>query len=114
MYSYIQSAPFYDVKFYPYTPPGVDPVFAVTGDRSVSIPLVSSRCGAESFKTVVCRVVLARDNAIEIIRWFKDDDDAVSISFVRHVCGLLILCVLFKRHHSTALLGCKSRRRVIH
>ena len=39
MYSFF-SAPWYDVKFYPYTPAGVDPVFAVVGDRDVCPPLL--------------------------------------------------------------------------
>jgi len=52
---------------------------------SVYLP-VSTVCDAESVKTVVCRAVLARDNAIEILRWFKDDDDAVSTSFLVMVC----------------------------
>ncbi|KAH7379516.1 WD40-repeat-containing domain protein [Pyrenochaeta sp. MPI-SDFR-AT-0127] len=49
----------YDVKFYPYTPPGVDPVFAV--------------CGG-SF-TIICRCVLEKNSAIEILRWFDNDQD---------------------------------------
>lgn len=60
------ATPWYDVKFYPYTPAGVDPVFAVVGDRD----------------TVVCRCVLEKDKAIEIIRWFKDDDENASLNSV--------------------------------
>jgi len=33
-------AQFYDVEFYPYTVPGVDPVFAVTGRANVRTFLV--------------------------------------------------------------------------
>lgn len=49
----------YDVQFYPYTPPGVDPVFAVTGGR----------------QTFVCRPVLERDNSVEVLREFLDEDE---------------------------------------
>ncbi|KAH7053356.1 WD40-repeat-containing domain protein [Macrophomina phaseolina] len=49
----------YDVQFYPYTPPGVDPVFAVTGGRH----------------TFVCRPVLERDNSVEFLREFLDEDE---------------------------------------
>ncbi|KAF2489319.1 WD40 repeat-like protein [Lophium mytilinum] len=52
--------PWFDAKFYPYTPPGVDPVFAVVGDRD----------------TVVCRCVLEKGNSIEVLLWFKDEEEA--------------------------------------
>jgi len=32
----------YDVQFYPYTPPGVDPVFAVTGRANVGVLFIDS------------------------------------------------------------------------
>ncbi|EDU44240.1 hypothetical protein PTRG_11190 [Pyrenophora tritici-repentis Pt-1C-BFP] len=42
----------YDVEFYPYTAPGVDPVFA----------------------TIICRCVLGKNDTIEILRWFEDEE----------------------------------------
>ncbi|KAF2091681.1 WD40 repeat-like protein [Saccharata proteae CBS 121410] len=47
-----------DVQFYPYTPPGEDPVFAVTGGRN----------------TLVCRPVLKQDRAVEILQDNRDDE----------------------------------------
>ncbi|KAF2835213.1 WD40 repeat-like protein [Patellaria atrata CBS 101060] len=47
-----------DVKFYPYTKPGVDPVFAVVGGRDV----------------VVCRPTLDKNEPIQILRWFSDPE----------------------------------------
>ncbi|KAF2475684.1 WD40 repeat-like protein [Lindgomyces ingoldianus] len=72
--------PWFDVKFYPYTPPGADPVFAVTGGCN----------------TVICRCVLQKENSIEIIRWFKDDDEDValnSIEWSRAANGDPLVCV---------------------
>lgn len=60
------ATPWYDVKFYPYTSAGVGPVFAVVGDRD----------------TVVCRCVFEKGKAIEVIRWFKDDDENASLNSV--------------------------------
>ncbi|KAG9385665.1 hypothetical protein A1F94_002415 [Pyrenophora tritici-repentis] len=48
----------YDVEFYPYTAPGVDPVFAV--------------CGGPF--TIICRCVLGKNDTIEILRWFEDEE----------------------------------------
>ncbi|ENI02283.1 hypothetical protein COCC4DRAFT_146150 [Bipolaris maydis ATCC 48331] len=45
-------AQFYDVDFYPYTAPGLDPVFA----------------------TIVCRCILDKNGTIEILRWFEDEE----------------------------------------
>jgi polycomb protein EED len=59
-----ETAAWYDVKFYPYTPPGVDPVFAVVG-------------GCD---TVICRCVLQKETSIEILQWFKDEDKAVVLN----------------------------------
>ncbi|KAF2734581.1 WD40 repeat-like protein [Polyplosphaeria fusca] len=56
-------AAWYDVKFYPYTTPGEDPVFAVTGNTN----------------TVICRCVLDKENCIEILRWWVDDDDDATL-----------------------------------
>ncbi|KAL1640732.1 hypothetical protein SLS58_006746 [Diplodia intermedia] len=52
------------VDFYPYTPPGKDPVFAVTGGQ----------------QTFVCRPSLDRDNAIEIIREFRDEEKDLELN----------------------------------
>ncbi|KAI9714684.1 MAG: hypothetical protein M1812_006349, partial [Candelaria pacifica] len=51
--------PLYGVQFYPYTPPGVDPIFAVTGDR----------------ETIICRPLPEKSKGVERIRWFRDDDE---------------------------------------
>ncbi|KAH7552338.1 hypothetical protein BM1_09200 [Bipolaris maydis] len=51
-------AQFYDVDFYPYTAPGLDPVFAV--------------CGGPF--TIVCRCILDKNGTIEILRWFEDEE----------------------------------------
>ncbi|KAK3061546.1 hypothetical protein LTS18_005956 [Coniosporium uncinatum] len=48
----------YDVSFYPYTAPGVDPIFAVCGDRH----------------TFVCRTAPGKETAIETLQWFEDED----------------------------------------
>ncbi|MCJ1356341.1 MAG: hypothetical protein MMC33_006336 [Icmadophila ericetorum] len=55
---------FFDCKFYPYTPPGVDPVFALVGKT----------------ETIVCRPVEAADSGVEIIRWFHEEDEAANIN----------------------------------
>ncbi|CBX90838.1 hypothetical protein LEMA_P058720.1 [Plenodomus lingam JN3] len=55
--SRFNAAPCYDVDFYPYTLPGVDPVFAVCGDHY----------------TLICRCVLEKDSTIEVLRWFEHD-----------------------------------------
>ena len=34
---------FYSVKFYPYTEPGIDPVFAIVGGKFVSISCIPTR-----------------------------------------------------------------------
>ncbi|KAL6173345.1 hypothetical protein ACJQWK_00901 [Exserohilum turcicum] len=54
----LSATQFYDVDFYPYTAPGLDPVFAVCGGPFV----------------VVCRCLLDKNNAIEILQWFEDDE----------------------------------------
>ncbi|KAF2180561.1 WD40 repeat-like protein [Zopfia rhizophila CBS 207.26] len=56
----------YDVKFYPYTPPGVDPVFAVTGGCN----------------TIICRCVLQKESCIEVLRVYKDEDTDAALNSV--------------------------------
>ncbi|KAL9049950.1 MAG: hypothetical protein Q9162_006922 [Coniocarpon cinnabarinum] len=48
----------YDIKFYPYSPPGAAPVFALTGDVNV----------------IVCRVQPESEGGVEVLRWFQDKD----------------------------------------
>ncbi|KAI9693122.1 MAG: hypothetical protein M1822_005118 [Bathelium mastoideum] len=70
----------YDVKFYPYLAAGEDPVFAVTG-------------GAQTF---VCRAIYQKDNAIEILRWFKDDNADVqlnSLAWTKSLKNEPLVCV---------------------
>ncbi|RII06573.1 hypothetical protein CUC08_Gglean009799 [Alternaria sp. MG1] len=52
-------AQFYDVNFYPYTAPGLDPVFAV--------------CGGPF--TIICRCILGKNSTVEILRWFQDEEN---------------------------------------
>lgn len=56
--SKLSTTQFYDVDFYPYTAPGLDPVFAV--------------CGGPF--TIICRCVLDKNGTIEILRWFEDEE----------------------------------------
>ncbi|KAL6711073.1 hypothetical protein ACN47E_006948 [Coniothyrium glycines] len=51
----------YDVKFYPYTLPGVDPVFAVCGDNFI----------------IVCRCLLDKRNAFENLLELRYEKDSV-------------------------------------
>ncbi|KAI9774607.1 MAG: hypothetical protein M1840_002856 [Geoglossum simile] len=51
--------PLYDVKFYPYTLPGVDPFFAVVGGQD----------------TIVCRPSPEKEKGVEIVRWFRDENE---------------------------------------
>lgn len=60
--SRFNAAPCYDVDFYPYTLPGVDPVFAVCGDHY----------------TLICRCLLQKDSTVEVIRWFEYDEPQAS------------------------------------
>lgn len=48
----------YDAQFYPYTPPTVDPVFAVVRGRNA----------------IVYRPLLEKDKGVEVLRGFEDDD----------------------------------------
>ncbi|MCJ1378345.1 hypothetical protein MMC17_001442 [Xylographa soralifera] len=52
-----EATQFFGCQFYPYTLPGVDPVFATVGKR----------------ETIVCRPRTGDESGIDIIRWFKDD-----------------------------------------
>ncbi|KAF1945010.1 WD40 repeat-like protein [Clathrospora elynae] len=57
--SKLSSTQFYDVEFYPYTPPGVDPVFAVCGGHLV----------------LICRCIRKKNDTIEILRIFEDEEN---------------------------------------
>ncbi|KAF2125082.1 WD40 repeat-like protein [Dothidotthia symphoricarpi CBS 119687] len=57
--SKLNAVQIFDVKFYPYAPPGVDPVFAICGGTHV----------------IICRCVLEKNHTIEILRWMEDEDD---------------------------------------
>ncbi|KAF1948840.1 WD40 repeat-like protein [Byssothecium circinans] len=61
----LEQIQWYDVKFYPYTSPGGDAVFAVVGSRLV----------------VVCRCVNKADSTIEVLRQFEDESPAANGSF---------------------------------
>lgn len=56
------AGPCYDVEFYPFTMPGVDPVFAVCGDNY----------------TVIGRCVLKKDSTVDVIRWFEHQEPQAS------------------------------------
>ncbi|KAF2019386.1 WD40 repeat-like protein [Aaosphaeria arxii CBS 175.79] len=53
-----ETTTWYDIKFCPYTQSGKPPVFAVTGASN----------------TVICRCIPSEDDAIEVLRWFQDED----------------------------------------
>jgi polycomb protein EED len=57
---------FYDCKFYPYTKPGVDPVFAVVGSR----------------ETRICRPWSSSGGGIEVLTTFEDADPTVVLNSV--------------------------------
>ena len=69
---------FFDCKFYPYTPPGVDPVFALVGKTEVRTYITTTLGQSLScfflHQTIVCRPVEAADSGVEIIRWFHEED----------------------------------------
>ncbi|CZT00469.1 related to `extra sex combs` protein (WD-40 repeat family protein) [Rhynchosporium graminicola] len=76
------SADFWSVKFYPYTEPGVDPVFAVVGGKRI----------------LVCRPPSGKDNtSIEVIQEILDEEDDIehyACAWSRDVeTGLPLLCV---------------------
>ncbi|MCJ1251397.1 hypothetical protein MMC30_008630 [Trapelia coarctata] len=55
---------FFDCQFYPYTLPGVDPVFAIVGKG----------------ETIVCRPGKTDETQVEVQRWFKDEDRNTSLN----------------------------------
>ncbi|TKA67929.1 hypothetical protein B0A49_04958 [Cryomyces minteri] len=60
----VDSQHWFDVKFYPYTTAGADPIFAVTGKS----------------ETVICKPVSEKTTAFEVVRWFHDDDDSAQLN----------------------------------
>ncbi|KZF25402.1 WD40 repeat-like protein [Xylona heveae TC161] len=56
--------PFYGVAFYPYTAPGIDPIFAVTGGR----------------ETIICRPLPGKQKGAEILQWFRDEDQYAGLN----------------------------------
>lgn len=54
----------YDIQFYPFAPKSARPVFAVTGDNHV----------------IVGRISANEDKAVEVLRWFNDDDVETSFN----------------------------------
>ncbi len=70
---------FWSVKFYPYTEPGVDPVFAVVGGKRVSSPPAASRGAvaveSNSTKILVCRPPDGKESTkIEVIQMILDEE----------------------------------------
>ncbi|KAH6717246.1 WD40-repeat-containing domain protein [Leptodontidium sp. MPI-SDFR-AT-0119] len=66
------AADFWSVKFYPYTRPGVDPVFAVIGGKRILICRPPS--GKDNSKIDIVREILDEDNDIDnfACAWTKD------------------------------------------
>ena len=62
----------FDVQFYPYNPPGVDPVFAVCGDRHA----------------VVCRPSSEPAKGVEVLRWLRDEDENAQLNSLAWSQGL--------------------------
>lgn len=78
----------FDVKFYPYTLPGVDSVFAVCGDNFVWITSCPPDMLTDWSKVIVCRCLLDKHNAFEnLLELRYEKNDAKD----RDVC-LLIPC----------------------
>lgn len=69
---------FYDVKFYPYSPPGSSPVFAIVSQKQVGLYapsyVVSWELTVSSTQVLVGRVIQTRDHPVEIIRIISEDD----------------------------------------
>ena len=102
---------FFDVKFYPYNPPGAPPVFAAVSKKHVSFILI--RPGGETFlfyflfyftdasfvfgrgkKAVVCRLSQPKDkdnNPCEVIRIIRDDDVSAYFPTCKHVAYVVCL-----------------------
>ncbi|KAF2201538.1 WD40 repeat-like protein [Delitschia confertaspora ATCC 74209] len=60
------NTPWYDVKFYPYTAPGIDAVFVAIGGCNIAL----------------CRCVPKKDDPIEILKWYKDDNENAALNSV--------------------------------
>lgn len=72
---------FFDVKFYPYNPPGAPPIFAATSKKHVSAaPYVSIQVASDpdlKAQVVICRLSQPPDketNPCEVIQVIRDDD----------------------------------------
>lgn len=75
---------FFDVRFYPYSKPGSDPIFAATGNKG---------------DTIVCRCNGKGGQAIHVLRFFHDDGEGElrelnSLVWSKHpVTGHPLICV---------------------
>ncbi|CZR62292.1 related to `extra sex combs` protein (WD-40 repeat family protein) [Phialocephala subalpina] len=69
---------FWSVKFYPYTEPGVDPVFAVVGGKRASLPSRTPKCCMLMIRLqiLVCRPPAGKESSsrIEIIQLIIDEE----------------------------------------
>ncbi|MCJ1415906.1 hypothetical protein MMC32_002241 [Xylographa parallela] len=73
-----EATQFFDCQFYPYTVPGVDPVFATVGKH----------------ETIVCRPRTGDELGVDVVRWFKDDDENNSCAWSQDLAtGDPLLCV---------------------
>lgn len=67
----------YDVKFYPYTKAGDDPIFAATGSRMVWVAAFTSKCGKiltyVCYQTIVARPKLENKNLFEILQSWQEE-----------------------------------------
>jgi hypothetical protein len=71
----IVRADFWSVKFYPYTEPGVDPVFAVCGGKRVSSSTESREmAGIDMEQIFVARPPTGKESKMEIIQLIRDEE----------------------------------------
>ena len=64
----------WSVKFYPFTPPGADPIFAVVGNEYVSLGRLNVGQDADTLQLLICRPSTEGGKSIEIISSIKDED----------------------------------------
>ncbi|KAL2061958.1 hypothetical protein VTL71DRAFT_7336 [Oculimacula yallundae] len=81
------SADFWSVKFYPYTAPGVDPVFAVVGGKRILVCRPPSGKDNASMETI--QVILDQENDIEhfACAWSKDIETGTPLLCVAGASG---------------------------
>ena len=69
----LTSLDLWSVKFYPYTKPGVDPIFAVVGGKHVRNPMILCVTLLTCFQILICRVP-ANNRNVQVIRSVVDEE----------------------------------------